>query len=191
MRSWVGDIIVISDLAMRVHITYKDTPNCYKHISEEVAVLRTLIEKVAQHFKRSAISKNDCHEGQKVLEGCQSVLKDLYSLMEKYKSRASTHKGLPFLGAKFGEDNIVTLRERLVFNTGLLHGFNRRFVIFRSANPIDINISILDANILRSKQSWLLFLVSTTQDQEFQQQLLPPLQQIQIDKRPTRGFAKT
>ena len=123
----MDDIVVVSGLAMKVHTAYNDNPDYYRHISEEIAALQILVDKVAQHFKRSAISRNDRHEGQRVLEGCKGVLEDLYSLMEKYKRRASTNKRLPFMGVKLGEDNIITLRERLILNTGLLHGFDRRF----------------------------------------------------------------
>ena len=130
MHSVVGDIIVISGLAIRVQTAFKDAPHGFRHISEEVEALQVLIDKATQYLKNTAIiSSDNRHEGQRVLKGCQSVLEDLNSLFEKYKRRAFTNRRLPFLGVKLGKENIISLQERLIFNTGLLHGFVRRFVV--------------------------------------------------------------
>ena len=124
----VRDIIATSELAVRVHTAYKDAPADYQHIPEKVAILQILIDKVAQHIKSSTLSSDNHHEGQNVLQGCQSVLQDLYSLIEKYKRLASTIKGLVLTGVKLGKENIITLQVRLISNIGLLNGFVRRFV---------------------------------------------------------------
>ena len=125
----VGDFIAISGLAVRVYIAYKDAPGRYRHISEEVAALQILIDKAAQHFKSTTLSSDDHHNSQKVLEGCQGVLQDLYSLIEKHKRLASTIKGLGLTGVRLGKgDNITTLHAQLISNTGLLNGFVQRFV---------------------------------------------------------------
>ena len=128
MHSVMGDIIVISGLAIRVQIAYKDAPHGFRHISDEVEALQVLINRVKQYWKNTTIISDNRQEGQKVLKGCQSVLEDLNSLFEKYKRRAFTNKQYPFLGVKLGKENIISLQERLIFNTGLLHGFLRRFV---------------------------------------------------------------
>ena len=131
-----GGLIAISGLAIRVHIAYKDAPDGYRYISEEVEVLQILIDKAAQHFKSTTISSDDLLDGQKVLKGCWSVLEDLNSLFEKYKRRASINQRIAFMGVKIGEENIISLQERLIFNTGLLHGFVRRYVqVFYRRNP--------------------------------------------------------
>ena len=125
----VGDFIAISGLAARVYTAYKDAPDDCKYISEEVATLQILIDKVAQHFKSSTLSSDTCHHGQKVLQGCQRVLQDLYSLIEKHRRLASNVKGLVLTGVKLGKEDITTLQVRLISNTGLLNGFVRRFVV--------------------------------------------------------------
>ena len=123
MHSLTRDIIIILGLAIKVQTAYKDAPDNYRHISEEVEELQILVDKFIKHFKSTTISSDNCHDGQKLLEGCLSVLEDLNSLLEKYKRRASTNKSITFIGVKVGEDNIVTLQGRLIFNTGLLYGF--------------------------------------------------------------------
>ena len=127
----VGNFIALSGLAARVYIAFKDAPDGYRNISQEVAVLQVLIDKVAQHFKSTPISSNDRHDGQNALKSCQSVLEDLHSLIEKYKRLAFTNKRLVLAAVKLGkkDSDIVTLRERLKSNTFLLNGFVRRFVV--------------------------------------------------------------
>lgn len=124
-----GDFISILALAIKVHTAYEDAPDDYRHISEEVLTLRTLIDKTAQHFKSNSITHDYLYDGLKALKGCQSVLENLNSLIEKYKKRVSMNQSLIFMGIKLGKEDIVTLQEKLTFNTGLLTGFIRKFVL--------------------------------------------------------------
>ena len=125
----VGDILMISKLAVTVYTAYKDAPNDYKHIAEEVDSLQIMINKAAQHFQCTTLSDNDRQEGQRVLKGCQSVLEDLNSLIEEYKSLASANATQIFKRVKLGTEDITSLRVRLISNTGLLSSFIRRFDI--------------------------------------------------------------
>lgn len=124
----VGDIIAVSGLAIAVSIAYQDALDDCKHISEEVASLRILIDKFAQHLRSTSISSHDHCYGQKVFKGCQNVLEDLKSLIQKYKRLASINERLVLTGVKLGKENIVTLRARLISYTVLLKGFVQRFV---------------------------------------------------------------
>ena len=125
----VRDLIVISGLAIRASIAYKDAPHDYRHISEDVAVLKCLIDTASPCFKSTAISREDQHYGEKVLEGCQGVLEDLMALIEKYKRLACINKRTVLNGVKLGQEDITALQVRLISNTGLLRGFVRRCVI--------------------------------------------------------------
>ena len=86
----MDDISVISALATKVRTAYQDAPHEFRHISEEVQALQVLIDKVTHHFKitTSTLSSDDRRDGQRILKGCHSILEDLNSLFEKYKSRA-------------------------------------------------------------------------------------------------------
>ena len=119
----VGDIISISQLAAKVCTAYCDAPDSYRHISEEVAALWDLIDDAQKHFKCSITSSNNYQRGQTVLKSCQSVLDDLNSLIEKYKSLASIDKTLVFQRVKLVTEDIATLRARLTSNATLLSSF--------------------------------------------------------------------
>ena len=120
----VGDIIAISRLAVKVYTAYKDAPDNYKHIAEEVNSLQVMINKAVEHFKGTTLSNNDRQEGQKVLKGCESVLGDLNSLIERYK-----YTNQAFQRVKLGTEDVATLRARLTSNATLLSSFIRRFDI--------------------------------------------------------------
>ena len=124
----VGDILTISNLAITVYTAYKDAPKDYKHIAEEVQSLHIIINKAAQHFKSTSLSDDDQQQGQEVLKGCQGVLEDLSSVMKKHSSLASSSTGQIFNRAKFGTEDIATLRVRLISNTCLLSNFIQRLL---------------------------------------------------------------
>ena len=125
----VGDIIAISGLAVKVYTAYKDAPDDYRHISDEVKSLQIIINKAAQHLESTTLSNNNREEGQEVLKGCQNVLEDLNSLIEKYNSLSSASPSQVLKRVKLGAEDIATLRARLTSNTTLLSSFIQRFDI--------------------------------------------------------------
>ena len=125
----VGDFIAISGLAVKVYSAYKDAPDDYKHISDEVKSLRIIVDQAAKYLNNTALGNDKQREGWEALQSCQSVLEDLNSLIEKYKSLASTDKMQVFKRIKLGTEDIMTLRARLMSNTVILSNFNRRFAI--------------------------------------------------------------
>ena len=127
-ESGMGDIIATSGLAVRVYIAYKNAPDDCRHILEEVAALQVFIERAPPHFKATTISSEDRLKGQKLLKGCQSVLQDLYSLLEKYNRLVSINMRLVLKGVKLGNQDIIALQSRLISETALLGGFIRRSV---------------------------------------------------------------
>ena len=138
---FLHDIIAITGLAVRVSIAYKDASDDYKHISEEAAALKLLIDRAVPHFKNTAINREDYDYGERVLRGCQSVLEALDSFIGKYERLASINKRLVLNRVKLGNDDITDLQVQLVSNMVLLNGFIRRCDV-HSINTMDINISI-------------------------------------------------
>ena len=125
----MGDIMAISGLALRVYTAYKDAPDDYRNISDEVKSLHIIINRVARHFESITLSSQIQQEGKEVLEGCQNVLKDLDALIEKYNALASANTSQVFRRIKLGTEDIVTLRARLTSNTILLNSFIQRLDI--------------------------------------------------------------
>ena len=118
----VGDIVAISKLASKVYTAFKDAPSDYKHVAEEVKSLQIIINTAARHFESTILSDNNRQDGQEVLKGCQNVLEDLNSLIQKYTNSTNT-----FQRVMLGSEDVATLRARLTSNTTLLSSFIRRF----------------------------------------------------------------
>ena len=125
----VGDIIVISGLALKVYTAYKDAPDDYRNISDEVTSLHIIINEAALHFGSTTLSKKKQQGVEELLEGCQNVLKDLDALFEKYNTLASANTSQVFRRIKLGTEDIVTLRARLTSHTTLLNSFIQRLDI--------------------------------------------------------------
>ena len=116
----VGDIMAVSKLALKVYTAYKDAPDDYRNIADEVDSLHIIIEEAARHFENTTLSNQKQQRGKKVLEGCQNVLKDLDALIEKYNAlalaNANANASQVFQRIKLGTEDIVTLRARLTSN---------------------------------------------------------------------------
>ena len=126
---YVHNIIAIAGLAIRVSIAYKDAPEAYRHISEEVAALKLLVDKVAPRFQGTTLSQEDYYYGEMVFRDCQSVLEDLDSFIRKYHRLASINKRFVLNRLKLGKEDITALSVRLVSKTVLFNGFVRRCVV--------------------------------------------------------------
>ena len=127
----MGDIMAVSRLALKVYTAYKDAPDDYRNIADEVKSLHIIINKAARHFESTALSNTIQQEGKEVLEGCQNVFKDLDALIEKYNALAPANANTSqvFRRIKLGTEDIVTLRARLTSNTILLNSFIQRLDI--------------------------------------------------------------
>lgn len=125
----VGDIITISALATRIYSCYKNAPDEYKYILEDVRSLQIVIDGAKHYFGNSTLSGNKLREAQEVLQGCQSVLEELDCLVTKYQSIANPKRWRFWKRVKLGNKNIMALRTRLTSNTILLTNFTRRFVL--------------------------------------------------------------
>ena len=127
----MGDVMTVSGLALKVYTAYKDAPGDYRNISDKVESLHIIITKAAHHFESTTLSDTSRQQGQKVLKGCQNVLEDLDTLIEKYNSLASTSTSTSQVLQRMklsaslvlGTEDIATLRARLTSNTTLLNGF--------------------------------------------------------------------
>ena len=126
MYGWgSSDIITISGLAVKVYTAYKDTPDNHRHISgsEEASSLQIL-----RHIESATLDNGDQQEGPELLKGCQSILENLNSLIEKEGGLISTNTSQGFEKIGPGAEVIATMRARLIFNAILLNSFIQRFL---------------------------------------------------------------
>lgn len=190
-----GDIIALSRLVVEKYKAYKDAPDDYRHISDEVNSLQIIINKAVRHFESTTLSNNSRQEGQEILKGCQNVLEDLNSLIEKYDSLACANTGQVLQRIKLSSEDITTLRLRLISNTTLLNGFIQRFDVpnnYQLAYYTNISTSAVNrVRYMRGAHRYLILFVFSAQTQEFHwTPLLLLLPEASIQGRVTRSSAK-
>ena len=125
----MGNIVVISKLAAEVCAAFKDAPDDYSRISEDVMPLQVILNMAVQHFESTIFSDNDQHECQEVLQSCRSVLEYLNSFIKKYNSLDFVHTSQVLERVSLGAEDIATLKARLISSTYSLHSFIQRFDI--------------------------------------------------------------
>ena len=122
----VGDFLAVSKLALKVYNIYKDAPNEFRSISDEVKSLHIIFEEHKGKFRDTNLCSEDKERLRQVLQGCSNVLKDLDKLMSQYK-RLGTPQGSWVMNIlKWDPGNVATLRARLTSNTSMLNTFVTR-----------------------------------------------------------------
>ena len=179
----VGDIIAISKLAAKVNAAYKDAPEDYRHISEDVMSLQTILTMVIQHFESTTFGDNHWQECQEVLKSCESVLEDLNSLIVKYNILACVQTNEVVKKINPTAEGIATLRAKLISGTVSLNDFIQRYDIptiatkyttYANTSPSAMS----HVRCVRCRHSWMISLVNTAQT--------PPLG-VATPRRLTRG----
>jgi len=128
----VGDILAISKLAWDVYNVYKDAPEDFRNISNEIKSLHIIIDSDNLQAKSqdTKLASEEQEGLREILQGCTDVLKDLDKLLIKYKSLGSPQgwSARALDRVKLGKEDIAELRARLTSNTILLNTFVTKYV---------------------------------------------------------------
>jgi len=128
----VGEILGIAKLAWTVYDGYKNAPSDFKDLSDEIKSLHNIVNSdiLKAKFRDPSLTSEDRERLRETLQGCENVLKDLDNLLTKYKRLGSPQgSSLRALDqARWGQEDIVTLRARLTSNTTLLNTFIARYL---------------------------------------------------------------
>ena len=124
----VGDFIAVSKLAWDVYIAYKDAPEDFRNISDEIKSLHIIVERNKVKFQDKTLTPDEQAQLRDILQGCTNVLEDLDRLRTKYMRLASAQgsNSQAIDRIKWTQENIPELRARLTSNTTLLNTFIAR-----------------------------------------------------------------
>jgi len=124
----VGDFIAVSKLAWDVYNAYKDAPEDFKNISDEIKSLHIIVDRHKNQFQDKTLTSDEQAQLREILQGCTNVLEDLDKLHIKYmrlgSAQGSTSQAIDRI--KWTQENIAELRARLTSNTTLLNTFISR-----------------------------------------------------------------
>ena len=145
----VGDFLTVGKLVWDVYSAYADAPEQFRNFSQEILSLHIVIRKVEVQLGMSgsdghgmasgsqrlgsgsgsgdaasppSLSSEDQNDLKTLYDGLQAIVKELDSLLKKYKSLESTSNPIDRL--KWGQEDLDGLRERLRSNINLLTTFN-------------------------------------------------------------------
>ena len=120
----VGDFIALGQLAWQVYKSCKDAPGSFRNISSEVLSLHAVLKEIEETLSSYALPESKKASLGTIRSGCQDVLGDLQSLVNKYESLGSQTKRT-WDRLRWHSNDIAELRARLTSNTLLLTAFIR------------------------------------------------------------------
>lgn len=120
----VGDFVAVGTLAWNVYKSCRAAPGSFSNISTEVLSLHAVLKEADETVFRSALSPESQARLKTIGDGCQCVLGDLQALVDKYESLGTQSKRT-WDRMKWGAEDIVEVRSRIVSNTTLLTAFIR------------------------------------------------------------------
>ena len=120
----VGDFVAVGTLAWNVYKSCRAAPNSFSNISIEVLSLHAVLKEADETIFRSPLSPESRARLKTIGDGCQCVLGDLQALVDKYESLGTQSKRT-WDRMKWGAEDIVEIRSRIISNTTLLTAFMR------------------------------------------------------------------
>ena len=136
----VGDFLAASKLVWDVYSAYVDAPEQFRNFSQEILALHVIVSKVEDQLGISAsgsygaasgsqlptiatLSMKDRNDLKILYDGLKGIMEELDALLKKYHSLSENHS-ISFDRLKWGQEDLVGLRERLQSNITLLTTFN-------------------------------------------------------------------
>lgn len=89
-----------------------------------------VLEDVAQTMSERELSEKQRSDLQSLMQGCRDVLKDLDTILDKYKDLGTSSQNLKVRSQRawnkirWDQDQITELRRHIVSNTAILDAFN-------------------------------------------------------------------
>ena len=120
----VGDFVAVGTLAWNVYKSCRAAPGSFSNISTEVLSLHAVLKEADETIFRSPLSPESQARLKTIGDGCQCVLGDLQALVDKYESLGTQSKRT-WDRMKWGAEDIVEVRSRIISNTTLLTAFIR------------------------------------------------------------------
>ena len=120
----VGDFVAVGTLAWNVYKSCRAAPGSFSNISIEVLSLHAVLKEADETIFKSPLSPESQVRLKTIGDGCQCVLGDLEALVDKYESLGTQSKRT-WDRMRWGAEDIVEIRSRLISNATMLTAFIR------------------------------------------------------------------
>ena len=124
MSFGVGDLGTVANLAWSVYKCCKGAPESFKHITMEVMALHAVLQETHECLSPCPRPSSKQASFGAIIQGCEEVLTDLQTLLNKYKSLGTQSKRT-WDRMGWGTNDIGELRARLTSTIGLLNAYLR------------------------------------------------------------------
>ena len=119
----VGNFLSVGKMVWGVYSAYANAPEQFRNFSQEILSLHAVFEQVEEQLHNTTtLSTKNTNNLKTLYDGLKGIMEELDDLLKKYKSLESTGKLIDRL--KWGQEDLVGLRERLRSNITLLTTFN-------------------------------------------------------------------
>ena len=119
----VGDFVAVGAFAWRVYRLCRESSDDFKDLSAEVASLHIVLKEIEEHLSERNLSAEQKTQLSELGKNCHDVLENLTALLDKYES-LGTQAQRAWDRMRWGLEDIIAVRSRLVNNTALLTAFN-------------------------------------------------------------------
>ncbi|KAL8900047.1 MAG: hypothetical protein Q9207_005885 [Kuettlingeria erythrocarpa] len=117
-----GDFVAVGTLCWKLYKKCKDSPGAYKELASEVSNLRSVIEELQELLGQQSLDDAQLARLQPCKLGCETVLKDLDVLLDKYES-LGTKSQKTFDRMGMAKQDLNGIRSRLISNVAMLEAF--------------------------------------------------------------------
>ena len=118
----VGDFVAIGTLAWNVYNSCKAAPESFGNISSEVLSFHAVIKETEETIFREPLSDDRLARLKVISDGCESVLKDLDTLLKKHEKLGTPSKRV-WDRMRWGAEDIAELRARMISHNVMLSTF--------------------------------------------------------------------
>ena len=118
----VSDLVLVVQFAHNLWQEAQDAPGTFRAVSAEVASLKIVLQEVQETVTGRDIEQAKRAELGQLIDGCNSILVELQTLLYKYKS-LGTHSKRTWDRLRWGKQPIKEIRLRLVSHVSLLTSF--------------------------------------------------------------------
>ena len=120
----VGDFLSVGKLVWDVYSAYVDAPAQFRNFSQEILSLHVVFQQLEnQLHNTTTFSAKETQNLKALYDGLKGIMEELDALLKKYQSLLG-NPTVSFDRVKWGQEDLVGLRERLRLNMTLLTTFN-------------------------------------------------------------------
>lgn len=123
-----------------VYSAYADAPEQFRNFSQEILSLHIVFKRVEDQLCNQGpgnnilrLSAKDMDDLKILHDGLQTIMKELDACLKKYQSLTEDHS-ISFDRLRWGQEDLVGFRERILMHVGLLTAFNTSLMCGHVAN---------------------------------------------------------